>query len=250
MPMVTREQWLTSTVPADLLCHVRRNRAARLRYQHPAWFARCKKDLAPRKMRLFLLAYCYRLCAGNTDPSCAQLLAVAERFVETPPPPSREENRFGPYYLSPGLCGAVYSALRNPVGLAAAHLRLVAGKKARAEAGERAAGKAAQQAAVAEEAREQCRLLRDIFNPFGDVPPRKGKRLWAKQRAGWLRSNGGVVKALAEGVYAERAFDRLPILADALEEAGCGNAEMLAHLRGAGPHVRGCWALDLLLGKE
>jgi hypothetical protein len=55
--------------------------------------------------------------------------------------------------------------------------------------------------------------------------------------------------ALAEGMYADRAFDRLPILADALEDAGCDAAELLAHLRGDGPHVRGCWALDLVLGK-
>ena len=44
--------------------------------------------------------------------------------------------------------------------------------------------------------------------------------------------------------------DRLAVLADALEEAGCDNADLLSHLRGPGPHVRGCWALDLLLGKE
>ena len=43
---------------------------------------------------------------------------------------------------------------------------------------------------------------------------------------------------------------RLPILADALEEAGCTDADMLAHCRGPGPHVRGCWVVDLVLGKE
>jgi hypothetical protein len=56
--------------------------------------------------------------------------------------------------------------------------------------------------------------------------------------------------ALATGIYADRAFDRLPILADALEDAGCDAVELLAHLRGPGPHVRGCWAVDLVLGKE
>jgi hypothetical protein len=58
------------------------------------------------------------------------------------------------------------------------------------------------------------------------------------------------VVALATGIYAERAFDRMPILADALEDAGCDNADILAHCRGDGPHVRGCWVVDLLLGKE
>jgi len=61
----------------------------------------------------------------------------------------------------------------------------------------------------------------------------------------WLTSN---VASLAESIYADQAFDRLPILADALEEAGCTNAEVLGHCREPGPHVRGCWVVDLLLG--
>jgi hypothetical protein len=55
--------------------------------------------------------------------------------------------------------------------------------------------------------------------------------------------------ALAAGIYEERAFDRLPILADALEEAGCDHPDVLSHLRGPGPHARGCWVVDGVLGK-
>ena len=58
------------------------------------------------------------------------------------------------------------------------------------------------------------------------------------------------VLSLAGGIYEERAFDRMPILADALQDAGCEDAEVLVHCRNPGPHVRGCWVLDLLLGKE
>lgn len=58
------------------------------------------------------------------------------------------------------------------------------------------------------------------------------------------------VRTLARALYAERRFDELPILADALEETGMGDPELLEHLRSAGPHVRGCWALDLVLGKS
>ncbi len=58
------------------------------------------------------------------------------------------------------------------------------------------------------------------------------------------------VLALASGIEAERAFDRMPILADALEEAGCDEQPMLDHLRGPGPHARGCWVLDLILNRE
>jgi hypothetical protein len=58
------------------------------------------------------------------------------------------------------------------------------------------------------------------------------------------------VRAIAAGVYADAAFDRLPILADAFQDAGCTAARLLAHLRSGGPHARGCWAVDLVLGKS
>ncbi|MBX9627535.1 MAG: hypothetical protein K2X82_27285 [Gemmataceae bacterium] len=57
------------------------------------------------------------------------------------------------------------------------------------------------------------------------------------------------VVELARGIYADRAFDRLPILADALDDAGCTHPALIGHLRDpALTHVRGCWAVDLLLG--
>jgi hypothetical protein len=83
------------------------------------------------------------------------------------------------------------------------------------------------------------RMLHDIFGPlpFRDV----------HVAPEWLTSN---VLALAFGIYAEMAFDRLPILADALQDTGCEDADLLTHCRGPGPHVRGCWVVDLLLGKQ
>jgi hypothetical protein len=90
----------------------------------------------------------------------------------------------------------------------------------------------------APEERAQCDLIRCIFpSPFQPVASQDG----------WLTST---VVELARGIYAERAFDRLPILADALQDAGCDNADVLDHCRGPGPHARGCWALDLVLGKS
>ena len=65
--------------------------------------------------------------------------------------------------------------------------------------------------------------------------------------AAWRTAN---VVNLAKVIYDERRFDDLPVLADALEEAGCDNTDLLSHLRGPGPHARGCWALDLILDKE
>jgi hypothetical protein len=58
-----------------------------------------------------------------------------------------------------------------------------------------------------------------------------------------------VAAGLAQGIYGDHAFDRVPILADALEDAGCTDGDILEHLRGPGPHVRSYWALDLILGK-
>ncbi len=80
-------------------------------------------------------------------------------------------------------------------------------------------------------------LVRDIVgNPFR---PEAFDPAWRSE----------TVVALASGIYAERAFDRMPILADALEEAGCDSADILSHCRGPGPHVRGCWVVDAVLGK-
>ena len=55
---------------------------------------------------------------------------------------------------------------------------------------------------------------------------------------------------MAQVIYDDRAFDRLPLLADAMEDAGCADQEILDHCRSNGEHVRGCWVVDLLLGKS
>jgi hypothetical protein len=62
----------------------------------------------------------------------------------------------------------------------------------------------------------------------------------------WLTST---VTALARQMYESRDFSVMPILADALQDAGCENPDIIAHCRESGPHVRGCWVVDLILGK-
>jgi hypothetical protein len=91
---------------------------------------------------------------------------------------------------------------------------------------------------LADAQRKQVSPLRCIFgNPFQPV----------SLNPSWLTSS---VTGFAESIYKEHRFQDLPKFADALEETGCDNANILNHLRQPGVHVRGCWVLDLLLGKE
>lgn len=136
--------------------------------------------------------------------------------------------------------------------------------------GERArAAEAASRAVGAREAAGQAAVIRDIFGiHFGPVGreqrwlhsnwhPRRPWLHWSlmplartvRVDPAALAWHDAAVPKLARAIYGERAFDRLPLLADALEDAGCADVDLLGHLRGAGPHVRGCWAVDLVLGK-
>jgi hypothetical protein len=90
------------------------------------------------------------------------------------------------------------------------------------------------------ERRSQAQLLRDLVgNPFQPVIIPAVVLTW----------NDGTIPRIAQTIYDERAFERLPILADALEDACCDNPAILDHCRVPDFHARGCWAVDLLLGK-
>lgn len=94
----------------------------------------------------------------------------------------------------------------------------------------------------------QVHLIRDIFsNPFRPTPC----------SLDWLSSARHTLIKLAEAAYEDRTFPsgtfdnaRLAVLADALEDAGCDNSDILSHCRSSGPHVRGCWVVDLILDKK
>jgi len=84
-------------------------------------------------------------------------------------------------------------------------------------------------------------LLREIFgNPFRPV-------MFGQD---WAWANGAVVRNIATIAYQTNEWSSLPVLADALEDAGCTNRDILDHCRQPGVHVRGCWVVDLILGKE
>jgi hypothetical protein len=83
----------------------------------------------------------------------------------------------------------------------------------------------------------EAKLVRDVAgNPFRAVTLDPD-----------LRTSDAL--ALARSIYDDRAFERMPILADALQDAGCEDEDVLGHCRGPDPHVRGCWVVDLVLGK-
>jgi hypothetical protein len=85
---------------------------------------------------------------------------------------------------------------------------------------------------------DQASLVRGIF----------GKSFHKKARVRRRRTSTAL--ALARQMYDSRDFGAMPILADALQDAGCEDATVLDHCRGPGPHVRGCWVVHLVLGKE
>jgi hypothetical protein len=211
---VTEEEWLASNDPYPML--------------HP-----CRKVIryCPRKGHLFAVACCRRIWHLFTDPRSRAAVETTERFIEG------EVDRAE-------LAVAAHDESFRRRGKVAASTEWAAQFTA-SENAWHAASRASNFAYVAAgdglqpgpEHTAQAHLLRDIFgNPFRPVTADPS----------WLTPT---VTALAAAIYADRAFDRLPILADALEEAGCDHPDVLAHCRGPGPHVRGCWVVDLLLGK-
>jgi hypothetical protein len=195
-----------------------------------------------RKLKLYACACCRRVLHWLGDPLTPRAIAAIEQHVdgELSDEEMAQAGRWA-REMFPGsgrrgrkshnATGAVLTATCFP----ASEAKFAAAQAADAFSGEDHRNPDIR-ASQAEKA-VQCSLARDIFgNPFRPVAvdPR------------WQSEN---VLALATGIYADRAFDRMPILADALEEAGCDNADILNHSRGPGPHVRGCWVVDLVLGK-
>jgi hypothetical protein len=202
-----------------------------------------------RTVRLFACACCRRIWPLLADDRDRQAVEVAEGDAEGQGPPGpREADRSTPAGAAVTTCLAVVGGNPNSTWLTG--LSLVAEQAAMAAADAALGGprgkvdQAAWEAVFDAELAAQCRALRDIAgNPF---------RLVTVSPA----CTTPQVVALAQAAYDERELPagtldprRLAVLADALEDAGCTDPDLLNHLRGPGPHYRGCWAVDLLLGK-
>jgi hypothetical protein len=177
-----------------------------------------------RKLRLVACACCRGLWPLLTDERSRRAVEVSERYAD-----------------GEATSGEMLAASAAADTAAA---DIAAWAAARAAAGD-AAWAARAAATVATSDAALVALLREVFgNPF---------RPMAVDPC-WLAWQGGTVPRLAQAAYAERQLPsghldpaRLAVLADALEDAGCQDADLLGHLRGPGPHVRGCWVVDSLL---
>jgi hypothetical protein len=222
-----------------------------------------------RKLRLFTIACCRRIWRLLADERNRQAVEVAERFANKQASEAEREAASAASYSvyantsapGSGFADAAHGISRSAWQAAQAATIAALVFNDNSDAGWNAACAVEQIGnAVVEEAKEaypagviadyavravaereqnvQVRLIRCIFgNPFRP----------ATLAPAWRTPT---VFALAQTAYDERAFDRLPVLADALEDASCTDRTILEHLRGPGPHVRGCWVVDMLLGKS
>jgi hypothetical protein len=217
-------EWLAATDPKPML-----------------EFLRVSGRASPRKLRLLTVACCRRV-RDLLVPEAWEALEVAERVAEGTAGPE-ERKRVRSQVFHAGWVSDPSTAHRRGPAKAA-----VCDSLAR-RAGDAAAG-VVLHLWWPKEMVAQVRLLHDVFgNPFRQPPSVKPT---------WLDWNGGTVRGLAEAAYEQRSLPegtldstRLAVLADALEEAGCTDRDILGHFREQGAvHVPGCWCLDLLLTRS
>ncbi len=200
-----------------------------------------RRKTSERKLRHFACSCCRDIWNRMSDERSRFAVEAAERFADGEATSVELLTAYNAASVTRGTAAWAAAWASEKVARKAARMTAKAAVRAVAWA-------AAITAVEAEEAAAKARLVgifRDIFcNPFRPVAI----------NSIWLTSN---VTTLAQAAYEERILPsgqldpaRLAILSDALEEAGCDHADMLSHLRSPGPHVRGCWAVDLLLGKE
>jgi hypothetical protein len=230
---VTEVEWLNCTDPQFMLEFLR-------------------GKVSDRKFRLFAVACCRRLLHEvRVHAKDVHAVDVAERYADGESTAAEMEAAATYVWGPPSARRTAAFACRDTTGIEAGNvLADCTAENAAWAAGEHAAflaglDNASPEFASARAAEKvtQIALLQEVLGPV----PFHSLRSIAASILTW---NDGCVATLATAIYQERAFDRLPILGDALEDAGCTDADILNHCRGPGPHTRGCWVVDLVLGKE
>ena len=246
---MTEKEWLTAREPDDLLEFLR-------------------ERASDRQFRLFICACCRRfLPLMPKKPQhdlnlCEKYIAYGEKFAEgliTWPKLQSSFNEMEPVIVSHDGYLAAYAArmatdrdiagstrpmlrgrnlIAHPASTGAQYSRTVVGRLlATSKTSKGSTPTAKKRMATIAEKRYQIEILHDIFgNPFQPIT----------FDPSWQTST---VISLALQVYDSRDFSAMPILADALQDAGCDNQDVLNHCRGPGPHTRGCWVCDLILSK-
>jgi hypothetical protein len=209
-------------------------------------FLRGSGRVSERKLRLFAVACCRQLDHLLVDHGSREAVEVAERYADGAATDDEldvaqgwaeevwKQERYGWEDLTDAEMGAAVAAYWSAEADALAAAR---------GASKSAEGVRSPKATSAADRVGQCRLLRCLFGPLPSRPR-------PPVESAWLKWNGGTVLRLAGAIYDGRRFEGMPVLADALEDAGVTDAGLLGHLRGPGPHVRGCWVVDWLTGRQ
>jgi hypothetical protein len=234
---VTEAEWLTCADPLTMLKHLRGRASDR-----KLWLTVC----AIHRQNTITVVSRGTLVATKTSYFDAALINVVERFADRKATQNEMDSARVDLRMPTSAWSAAVEAVwkvSEPLANRKAELRVwyEHWERYRDDEDNRTAEAAARASILCEIHGTQTQYLRDLFgNPCRTV----------RADPLWLAWHDGTVRNLAQAIYTEWAFDRLLILADALEDAGCDNTDILAHCRRPGEHVRGCWVIDLLLGKE
>jgi hypothetical protein len=234
---MTENDWLTGTNPGVMLAFL-------------------VKKASVRKLRLFASAAARQLWDRIRDTRSRQAIEVSERFADGQATEqereaalfaAREAQEEAPWYAIRQTVVAAWTVLTD-IAFAMPHMvediTCVFSRQAALDAARNGPPHVVRR--TREEASQtarawQCDLIREVFgNPFRS----------AGLAPDWLTTGHGAPQRIAQVIYDDRRFGDLPILADALEDAGCQDEELLLHCREDRQHVLGCWVLDTVLGLE
>jgi hypothetical protein len=247
---VTESDWLNETDPSSMIAFVREEQKT-FRTRWVGWIFRPRFNISERKWRLFYCACMRRIEHLLPVIEAQELIGVAERFADGSVSEEilenaiqasiqgcrRERTRLWELGKESPHRAAIlalerfhrpHEAARTALGFA---LRAWVISQPQADL---------QNEETSERARQAALLREVVGNPFRACIIDSVWQAW----------NDGTIPRMAQRIYDERRFEDMPILADALEDAGCCDEAILTHCRAETGHVRGCWLLDLLTGKE
>jgi hypothetical protein len=209
---MTKEEWLACTDPKAMLDFL-------------------GDSASDGKLRLFAVACCRRIWPLVADTKSRQAVEISEQYAD---------DRASDEELEAASKDAASVGIGFGIQFSAANAAHFASRPGRVAA-DRCAMYAARAVPDSDERVAQARLVRCLW---GD-PFRK-----PRAHTAFLPWNTSSAVNLAQSIYDARAFERLSELADELEKADCDDANVVGHCREAGPHARGCWVVDRILGKE